>query len=106
MTKPLGHDIEPVAVIGLTADFVTKNNIDFLIRGLRSHADLDSEIIMAVMNRKLCDTETVMLIACEGKVHVSSTMIRELGKHGKKLANFVPEEIEDEVFDHIFKTFH
>ena len=101
----IDHDIEPTVIHGLVADFVEKHNVNFLVRGLRSHADLDGEIIMAVMNRRLCGAETVMLIAREGKVHVSSTMIRTLGQYNKKLPNFVPSIIEDEVYDHLFKSF-
>jgi phosphopantetheine adenylyltransferase len=31
-------------------------------------------------------------------VHISSTRIRELAMFGRKLENFVPEEIEEEVY--------
>ena len=89
---------------GLVADYAKENGINFLIRGIRSHDDLDSEIIMSLMNRKFSGIETVMLMAKEGKVHVSSTMIRTLGRYGKKLKNFIPDEIEDEVYKHMFRT--
>ena len=56
------------------------------------------------MNRNLSGLETVMLMAREGKVHISSTMVRTLGKYKKRLDNFLPPVIEDEVYDHLFKT--
>eukprot|EP00343_Euplotes_focardii_P001852 CAMPEP_0205802344 /NCGR_PEP_ID=MMETSP0205-20121125/4625_1 /ASSEMBLY_ACC=CAM_ASM_000278 /TAXON_ID=36767 /ORGANISM="Euplotes focardii, Strain TN1" /LENGTH=159 /DNA_ID=CAMNT_0053068583 /DNA_START=57 /DNA_END=533 /DNA_ORIENTATION=- len=93
ITRNLGHEVEPILIEGLTADFIQENDVNFLIRGIRSHSDLDSEIIMAIMNRKISGVETVMLMAEEGKVHISSTMIRTLGKYKKKLHNFVPAEI-------------
>ena len=105
ITNHIDLDIEPVVITGLVADFVKDHKIDFLVRGVRSHADLDAEIIMGVMNRKLSDAETVLLMAKEGKIHISSTTIRTLGKFNKKLHNFVPDIIEDEVYDHIFKSF-
>ena len=59
---------------------------------------------MAIMNRKLSGIETIMLMASEGKVHISSTMVRTLGKYKKRLDNFLPPVIEEEVYDHLFKT--
>ena len=104
ITKDIDHDIEPVSITGLVADFVKTHNVSFLVRGIRSHADLDSEIIMGVMNRILSGTETVMLMSKEGNIHISSSIIKTLGTHDKKLHNFIPDEIEEEVYDHIFKT--
>ena len=59
----------------MTIDFVKENNIDFLVRGLRSHQDYDAEVIMAVYNRKLSGVETVMLFADEKHIHISSTIV-------------------------------
>ena len=98
------HDIEPVKIEGLVTHFCHSHNVNFLVRGIRSHSDYDSEILMAIMNRKLSGIETVMLMASEGKVHISSTMVRTLGIYKKRLENFLPPVIEDEVYDHLFKT--
>ena len=55
------------------------------------------------MNRKIAGVETVLLMADEGNVHISSTMIRTLGKYQTRLENFVPKKIEDEVYQYLFK---
>ena len=75
------------------------------MRGIRTFADFDSEFAMGLINRKLCGKETVFLMASVGRIHVSSTMIRELSMFEKKLTNFVPDVIEDEVYDHLFKHY-
>ena len=78
------------------------NGIDFLVRGIRSHADLDTEIIMAVVNRRLCGVETVFLMASTGRIHISSTVIRDLASYREKLPNFIPKEIEEEVLERLY----
>jgi phosphopantetheine adenylyltransferase len=57
---------------------------------------------MGIMNRKLCGIETVFLLASTGRTHISSSMIRELSVYKKRLENFVPPEIEDEVYEYLF----
>ena len=37
-------------------------------------------------------------MASSGRVHISSSLIRELSMFDTKLENFVPNEIEDEVY--------
>ena len=44
-------------------------------------------------------------MASTARVHISSTMIRELSIYKRKLDNFVPEEIEDEVYDYLFNYY-
>ena len=79
-----------------------QNNVDFMVRGVRSIADMDSEMHMATINRRLCGKETVMLMASGDSIHISSSIIRELSSHKKRLDNYVPKEIEDEVYEHLF----
>ena len=76
-----------------------------MIRGVRSHQDFDSEFTMGIINRKLSTKETVFLMATSKHVHISSSMIRELAMFSTKLEGFVPAEIEEEVYDHLFKYY-
>ena len=90
--------IEVQKVEGLLADFIIDNDIDFQIRGIRSYADFDSEFTMGLINRELCHKETIFLLASTDHVHISSSRIRELAMFHRKLDNFVPKEIEEEVY--------
>ena len=92
-------------VDGLLADFITDNNIDFQVRGIRSYADFDSEFTMGLVNRELCDKETVFLLADAKRVHISSSRIRELAMFNRKLDDFVLKEIEDEVYQRLFEHY-
>ena len=95
-----------VSIEGLLADYVMQNEIDFMIRGVRSHTDFDSEFTQSIINHKICSRDTVFLVASEGKVHISSSLIRELSMYNQKLEGFVPEEIENEVYSHLFKHYN
>mmetsp|Transcript_11316 Transcript_11316/g.19053 ORF Transcript_11316/g.19053 Transcript_11316/m.19053 type:complete len:208 (-) Transcript_11316:124-747(-) len=94
--------IEVMQVEGLLADFILDNNIDFQVRGIRSFSDFDSEFTMGLINRELCHKETVFLLANKDHVHISSSRIRELAMFNKKLDDFVPKEIEEEVYTKLF----
>ena len=72
------------------------------IRGIRSFSDFDSEFSMGIINRRLSGIETIFLMASSSRVHISSSRIRELAMYGRKLENFVPQDIEDEVYKHLF----
>jgi phosphopantetheine adenylyltransferase len=60
---------------------------------------------MGIINRKLSGKETVFLMASSSRVHISSTRIRELAMFGRKLENFVPKEIEEEVYTKLFEHY-
>ena len=57
---------------------------------------------MGMINRDLCNRETVFLLSDASYVHISSSRIRELAMFNRKLEGFVPEEIEQEVYDRLF----
>ena len=75
------------------------------MRGVRSFSDFDSEFTMGIINRRLADKETVFLQASSSRVHISSSLIRELSMYETKLDNFVPREIEDEVYEYLFNHY-
>ena len=47
---------------GLTVDFCKKNNIEFMIRGLRNPADFEFEKSIALTNREMTDIETIFFL--------------------------------------------
>ena len=44
-------------------------------------------------------------MASSGRVHISSSIIRELSMFNKKLDSFVPSQIEDEVYEYLFNYY-
>jgi len=74
---------------GLTVDYLQKNNIKFLVRGVRRGSDLELEQAIAWNNAKLLPgTETVLLSSKPEHLNVSSSLVRELLKFGKGVGGF------------------
>ncbi|MDR3000421.1 MAG: pantetheine-phosphate adenylyltransferase [Fibromonadaceae bacterium] len=64
---------------GLTVDYLRKNNIKFLVRGVRGYSDLESEQRIAWTNARLLPgVETVFLSSKPEHLSVSSSLVREL----------------------------
>ena len=98
--------IEVVLLNGLVVDFAKKHQITFLVRGLRNLSDFEYESQMAFANHKMVGIETVFLIANEKYARLSSTLIREIASHGRRLQDFIPAEIEEAVFERYVSSFH
>jgi pantetheine-phosphate adenylyltransferase len=79
---------------GLTVDFCKKVNADYIIRGLRTSADFEFERSVAQVNLKLVpDIETVFMLTLPEYVMVTSSIVREVHKHGGNIEQFIPEVI-------------
>jgi len=74
---------------GLTVDYLQKNNIKFLVRGVRRGSDLELEQSIAWNNAKLLPgTETVLLSSKPEHLSVSSSVVRELLRFGREVGEF------------------
>ncbi|MDD0853806.1 pantetheine-phosphate adenylyltransferase [Halobacteriovorax sp. GB3] len=79
---------------GLIVDYAKNNNIGAIVRGLRPTGDFESEFQMASMNNKLFpDIETVFLVTEGDNYYVSSSLVKEIFKHGTDVSDFVPDSI-------------
>lgn len=77
---------------GLTVDFARENGAKFLLRGLRSGADLEYERPIALINQFMePDLETVYLVSDSATAHISSTLVREVIRYGRDATGLVPE---------------
>lgn len=91
-------NVKIVEIQGLVIECAKLHKVDFLLRGLRSTADFESEMQMACANKKLCGIETVFLLANPQHAHISSSLINEIALGRYRLHDFVPEVIEDAVY--------
>ena len=74
----------------LTADVVKKENATCIIRGIRNDVDLKYENEIAQVNYTLFNVETVFLLASPELKEISSSIVRELQKFGKKVSDLLP----------------
>ena len=88
--------VEVVAYTGLTVDFCRKVNARYLIRGVRNGQDFATEQTMAEINRKLNpDVETVLFLASQQWLIVSSSLVRELWSLGADYSPFLSYQLPE-----------
>jgi pantetheine-phosphate adenylyltransferase len=81
---------------GLTAKIVTEIDACAIIRGLRAVSDFEYEFQMALMNRRLArEVETVFLMPALSWVYLSSSIIKDVARHGGDIAGLVPNFVFD-----------
>ncbi len=92
--------IEVTQYEGLTVDFCRKNNIGYILRGLRTSADFEFERSIGQVNKKLYpDIETVFLLTAPEYTSLNSSIVRDILRHGGDASQFVPEKINLEEAD-------
>lgn len=79
---------------GLLVDYAKSVKADILIRGIRSVSDFEYEINLANINKVLApNIETVFLPTSPQLAVVSSSMVKEVARHGGDIERFVPANI-------------
>ena len=87
------HKIKVVTYKGLTVDFCLKNNVDFILRGLRNPADFEFEKAIAHTNRDLAPIETVFLLTAAKTSYISSSIVRDVIRNDGDYTKLVPETV-------------
>jgi pantetheine-phosphate adenylyltransferase len=78
---------------GLTIDFCKEVGVDFIVRGLRNPVDFEFEKAMAHTNRHLSELETVFLLTSSQTSFISSSIVREIIRHGGDFKKLVPNSV-------------
>ena len=85
-------NLKVTAFSGLLVNYLEKENINIIVRGLRSAADFEYERNEAMANKHLSkNTDTVFLITDPKYSFVSSSSVREISSFGGDLTDLVPE---------------
>ena len=85
--------IKVVTYKGLTVDFCQKNNVDFILRGLRNPADFEFEKAIAHTNRDLAPIETVFLLTAAKTSYISSSIVRDVIRNNGDYTKLVPKSV-------------
>ena len=68
---------------GLLVEFAKRIGATIIVRGLRAVSDFEYEFQMALMNRQLHPSlETVFLVPAVDLTYLSSSLVREVARHG------------------------
>ncbi|MBN1599539.1 MAG: pantetheine-phosphate adenylyltransferase [Bacteroidales bacterium] len=83
---------------GLTVDFCIKRDARYILRGLRTSSDFEYERAIAQMNRTMHpEIETVFILTMPEHTHVTSTIVRDVIRHGGDASKFLPEKIKVQI---------
>ena len=107
MIKKVTSDLDNVEVdffSGLLVDYMQEKNAGIIIKGSRAMSDFEYEFQMALMNHKLSkDIETLFMMTSAKYQYLSSSIVKEVGRHGGCLDGLVPEILKDEIIAGITK---
>jgi pantetheine-phosphate adenylyltransferase len=80
---------------GLLIDYVTRQNADVIIRGLRAISDFEYEFQIAQMNSSLGhDIETLFMMTSLQYGYLSSSIVKEVCGLRGNIDGFVPPEVK------------
>lgn len=87
-------NVEVATYEGLTVNFCKQAGAGFLLRGLRTSADFEFERGIGQVNRILeHDIETVFLLAEPQYTPITSSIVRDVIRHGGSITSMVPKAI-------------
>ncbi|MFI3268049.1 MAG: pantetheine-phosphate adenylyltransferase [Rikenellaceae bacterium] len=91
---PCCDNVKVISYKGLTAEYCRKNDINFIVRGVRNTVDFEFERSIAGVNKKLNpNIENVFLMTPVEFSEISSTVVREIVLNGGDPSEFMPKEI-------------
>ena len=103
--KKEGIEAEIKIFNGLLVDFMYKENVNILIRGLRALSDYEYELQFTLTNKTLVKSEfeTVFLTASREYLYLSSSLVKEVALNRGDLSFFVTENVERRLIDKVEK---
>lgn len=76
---------------GLTVSYCKTAGAQFILRGLRTSADFEFERSVGQVNKKMApDIETVFFLTAPEHSFISSSIVREIIRHGGDPTEFLP----------------
>lgn len=89
----------------LLAEYARRKGSCVIVKGLRAGSDFENEFQMAMINHKINpDLDTMFLTAEHQYMYMSSSMVKELGRYGADLSDFLPEAIIPDFQERIQKN--
>lgn len=106
--KRMTQDIPNVEVecfSGLLADYVREKHACAIVKGLRAVSDFEYEFQMALANKKLNpELDTIFLMTGQKYLFLSSTIVRDIARHGGDISGFVSAEICEDIMKKLDRT--
>ncbi|MBN2485827.1 MAG: pantetheine-phosphate adenylyltransferase [Bacteroidales bacterium] len=92
--------IEVTAYSGLTVDFCKNIGAKYILRGVRTSSDFEYERAIGQMNRAMDKKiETVFLLTLPEHTYITSTIVRDVIRHGGDASVFLPQSIKIDIMN-------
>ena len=105
LNSPEFDKVSVTSFSGLLVDYAKDIGANLLIRGIRSVSDFEYEINLAGVNKTLFpQIETAFLPTDPTLSVVSSSMVKEIAKHGGDISRFVPAPVVGALLEKIKNT--
>ena len=76
---------------GLITDYCKQVGATVIVKGLRQNGDYEAELGMALVNRQIAGIETLFLPANPVLEHISSSIVKDVARHGGDVTGMVPD---------------
>ena len=100
-------NVEVDTFSGLLVNYMQEKGARFIIKGLRAVSDFEYEFQMALMNHKLSkEIETLFMMTSAKYQYLSSSIVKEIARHGASLDGLVPDVLKDEILERTQQVLH
>ena len=93
------RNVEVASFSGLLVEFAKERGSPVIVKGLRAVTDFEYEIQMAQMNRRLADVETFFMTTAPNWSYLSSSLVKEVARHGGDVSGLVPAVVGERLVD-------
>ncbi|NPB05367.1 MAG: pantetheine-phosphate adenylyltransferase [Aquificae bacterium] len=90
----LSSKVEVVGFDKLLVDLLKELGIGVVLRGVRLFTDFEYELQISLTNYKLAKVETLFMMPSQELIHISSTIVKDIARHGGCLKGLVPPPVE------------
>lgn len=92
--------VEVKSYSGLTVDYCKKINARYILRGVRTSSDFEYERAIGQMNRTMdACIETVFLLTQPEHTYITSTIVRDIIRHGGDASMFLPQKVKIDIMN-------
>ena len=92
--------VEVVSYSGLTVDYCKRINARYILRGVRTSSDFEYERAIGQMNRTMdSKIETVFLLTQPEHTYITSTIVRDIIRHGGDASVFLPQKVKIDIMN-------
>jgi len=96
------NNVEVIGFSDLMATFAKNHQANVLVRGLRAVSDFEYEMQLANMNKHLMPTlESVFMMPSKVWSFISSSLVKEVARHGGDIKPFLPDNITQALLEKI-----